>query len=116
MNRRAAQLMHYPESNSPKSGQGGGWACWLLAVLVLGAFLPAVGFMILMAGLFVLCAAYRWAAVMLGLALAVGSTISMIAIMSDPKMGDMAPTGLLFIPWAGFGLWLAAKGISKKRE
>jgi hypothetical protein len=106
--------MHNQESNQPKSGQGGAWGCWLVAVLALGALFPPLGFMVLMIGLFFLCATHRWAAVLLGLTLAVTCAIGAIAILSDPKMGDMAPVGLLFLPWAGFGLWLAAGGSSKK--
>jgi hypothetical protein len=108
-------LMHNQESNQPQSGQGGGWGCWPLAVFGLTPFLPVVAFMVLLLGLFALCVAYRWAAVLLGLTLAVTCAIGAIVFLSDPNMGDMAPVGLLFLPWAGFGLWLAAGRLSKKR-
>jgi hypothetical protein len=100
---------------TPPSGRGSGWVFWVLAVLALSAFLPVVGFMVLLLGLFFLCAAHRWAAVILGLTLAMACVIGAVVILNDPKMGDVAPTGLLFLPWAGVGLWLAAAGFSKKR-
>ena len=108
-------LMHNQESNQPESGQGSGWGCWLLAVFGLTPFLPVVAFVVLLLGLLALCVAYRWAAVLLALTLAVTCAIGAIVFLSDPNMGDMAPVGLLFLPWAGFGLWLAAGGLSKKR-
>jgi hypothetical protein len=108
--------MDNQESSQPKSGQGGGWGCWLMAVLALSALFPPLGFMVLLIGLFFLCAAYRWAAVLLGLTLAVTCVICAIVILNDSKMGDHAFVGILFLPWAGFGLWLAAAGFSKKRE
>jgi hypothetical protein len=110
-------LMHNQESNQPESGQGGvgGWGCWLLAVFGLTPFLPVVAFVVLLLALLALCVAYRWAAVLLGLTLAVTCAIGAVLILSAPDMGDMAPVGLLFLPWAGFGLWLAAGGFSKKR-
>jgi len=108
------RLMQNQQSNQPKSGQGGGWGCWLLAVFVLTPIFPVAAFMVLMVGLFFLCVAYRWAAVVLGLTLAVACVIGAIGILTDPKTGDAAPMGLLFLPWAGLGLWLAAKGLSKK--
>jgi hypothetical protein len=107
-------LMPNQESNQPKSGDGGGWGCWLLAVFVLTPIFPPLAFMVLMAGLFFLCVAYRWAAVLLGLTLAVACVICAIGFLTDPKMGDDAFLGILFLPWAGFGLWLAAGGFSKK--
>ena len=107
--------MHNQQSNQPTSGQGGGWGCWLLAVLWLGAVLPPVGFVVLLLGLLLLCAAHRWAAVLLGLTLAATCMVGAIAIMSDPNMGVTAPTGLLFLPWAGFGLWLATDGHRRKQ-
>ena len=107
--------MQDQQSNQPKSGQGGGWGCWLMAVLALGALFPPLGFMVLLMGLFFLCVAHRWAAVLVGLTLAVACVIGAIVIMNDPKMGDNAFVGILFLPWAGFGLWLAAGGFSKKR-
>ena len=104
-------------SNQPNpvpSGECGGWALWLLATLWLSAILPPVGFGLLFIGLFVLCIAHRVAAVVCGLALAVGCAIGAFKIMSDPKIGDDAIIGVLFLPWAGFGLWLAANGLSRK--
>jgi len=106
--------MNNQQSNQPKSGQGGGWGCWLLAVFGLTPIFPVVAFMVLLIGLFFLCAAYRWAAVLVGLALAVACVIGAIVIMNDPKMGDNAFVEILFLPWAGFGLWLAAGKYSKK--
>jgi hypothetical protein len=106
--------MDNQESSQPKSGQGGCWGCWFMAVLGLGAIFPPVGLMVLLLSLLALCIAYRWAAVLLGLALAVTCAIGAIVILADPKMGDAAWTGLLLLPWAGFGLWLAAGGLSKK--
>jgi hypothetical protein len=106
--------MDSQQSNQPKSGQGGGWGLWLLAVFALTPVLPAVAFVVLLMGLFFLCVAYRWAAVLLGLTLAVACVIGAIAILTDPKMGDNAWTGWLFLFWAGFGLWLAAGKYSKK--
>jgi hypothetical protein len=108
-------LMHNQESDQPHSGQGSGWGCWLLAVFGLTPFLPVVAFVVLLLGLLFLCVAYRWAAVLLGLTLAVTCAIGAVLILSAPDMGDMAPVGLLFLPWAGFGLWLAAGRLSKKR-
>ena len=108
-------LMHNQEFNQPASGQGSGWGCWLLAVFALTPIFPVAAFMVLLLGLFFLCVAYRWAAVLLGLTLAVTCEIGAIVFLSDPNMGDMAPVGLLFLPWAGFGLWLAAGRLSKKR-
>ena len=86
-----------------------------MAVFGLTPVFPVVAFTVLVLGLFALCIAYRWAAVLLGLTLAVTCAIGAIVFLTDPSMGDMAPTGLLFLPWAGFGLWLAAGGLSKKR-
>jgi hypothetical protein len=106
-------LMHNQESNQPDSGQGTGLGCWLLAIF--GPLFPAVAFVALLLGLLLLCAAYRWAAVVLGLTLAVACAIGAILILSAPDMGEMAPVGLLFLPWAGFGLWLAKEGWSRKR-
>jgi hypothetical protein len=108
-------LMHNQESNQPESGQGSGWDCWLLAVFGLTPVLPVVAFTVLVLGLFALCIAYRWAAVLLGLTLAATCVICAIEFLRDPNMGDNAFTGILFLPWAGFGLWLAAGGLSKKR-
>jgi hypothetical protein len=108
-------VMHNQQSNQPKSGQGGGWGCWLMAVLALSAIFPPLAFMVLLMGLFFLCVAYRWAAVLVGLTLAVACVIGAIVILNDPKIGDMAPVGLLFLPWAGLGLWLAVGGFSKNR-
>jgi hypothetical protein len=107
-------LMDNQQSNQPKSGQGGGWGCWLLAVFVLTPIFPVVAFVILLLGLLFLCAVYRWAAILLGLTLAVACAIGAIAILSAPDMGDEACMGLLFLPWAGLGLWLAAGKYSKK--
>lgn len=106
--------MHNQQSNQPKSGQGSGWGCWLLAVFALTPVFPAVAFVVFLLGLLFLCVAYRWAAVLLGLTLAVTCAIGAIEMLSDPKTGDMSPAGLLFLPWVGFGLWLAAGGLSKK--
>jgi hypothetical protein len=108
-------LMHNQESDQPQSSQSSGWGCWLLAVLGLTPFLPVVAFVVRLLGLFALCVEYRWAAVLLGLTLAVTCAIGAVLILSAPDMGDMAPLGLLFLPWAGFGLWLAAGRLSKKR-
>jgi uncharacterized membrane protein len=108
-------FMHNQESNQPESGQGSGCGCWFLAVFALTPIFPVAAFMVLMLGLFFLCVAHRWAAVLLGLTLAVTCAIGAIVFLSDPNMGDMAPVGLIFLPWAGFGLWLAAGRWSKKR-
>jgi len=105
-------LMHNQESNQPKSGKGG-WGCWFLAVLWLGAVLPPVGFVVLVLGLFLLCVAYRWAAIVIGLTLAVTCTVCAISLMTDPESGDVS-IGLLFLPWIGLGLWLAFKGPSRE--
>ena len=86
-----------------------------MAVFALTPIFPVAAFMVLLLGLFFLCVEYRWAAVLLGLTLAVTCAIGAVLILSAPDMGDMAPVGLLFLPWAGFGLWLAAGGLSKKR-
>jgi hypothetical protein len=107
-------LMHNQQSNQPKSGQGGGWVFWLLAVFGLTPVFPVVAFVVLLLGLFFLCVAHRSAAVILGLALAVACVSGAFVILNDPEMGDVAPTGLLFLPWAGFGLWLAGRGLSRK--
>ncbi|MGO8927949.1 MAG: hypothetical protein ACLQU3_13815 [Limisphaerales bacterium] len=107
--------MHNQQSNQPKSGQGSGWGCWLLAVFALTPVFPAVAVAVFLLGLFFLCVAYRWAAVLLGLTLAITCVILAIECLNDPKLGDDAFTGILFLPWAGFGLWLAAGGFSKKR-
>lgn len=85
-----------------------------MAVFALTPFLPAVAFAVLVLGLFFLCVAHRWAAVLLGLTLAITCVVCAIEFLSDPKMGDDASIGILFLPWAGFGLWLAAGGFSKK--
>jgi hypothetical protein len=106
--------MHNQDSNSPKSSQRGGWGCWFLAVFGLTPFLPAVAFAVLLLGLFCLCVAHRGAAVLLGLTLAITCVVCAIEFLSDPKIGDDASIGILFLPWAGFGLWLAAGGFSKK--
>jgi hypothetical protein len=106
--------MHNQGFNQPESGQCSGWGCWVLAIFGLTPLLPVVAFVVLMLGLFFLCVAHRWAAVLLGLTLAVTCTICAIEFLSDPKMGDDAFIGILFLPWAGFGLWLAAGGWSKK--
>ena len=108
-------LMHNQESDQPPSSQGSDWGCWLLAVFALTPIFPVAAFMVLLLGLFFLCVAYRWAAVLLGLTLAVTCAVGAIVFLSDPNMGDMAPVSLLFLPWAGFGLWLAAGRLSKKR-
>jgi len=108
--------MHDQESDPPKSGQGSGWGCWLLVVFALTPFLPIVAFLVLLLGLFALCVAYRWAAVLMGLTLAITGVICAIEFLSYPNMGDDACIGILFLPWAGFGLWLAAGGLSKKRR
>jgi hypothetical protein len=107
--------MHNQEFDQPQSSQGSGWGCWLLAVFGLTPFLPVVAFMVLLLGLFFLSIAHRWAAVLLGLTLAATCVICAIEFLSDPNMGDNAFTGILFLPWAGFGLWLAAGRWSKKR-
>jgi hypothetical protein len=107
--------MHNQEPNQPASGQGGGWGCWLLAVFALTPVLPVVAFGVFLLGLFFLCVAHRWAAVLLGLALAITCGMFAIESLTDPKMGETAPVGLLFLPWAFLGLWLAAGGLSKKR-
>ncbi|HEV8059524.1 MAG TPA: hypothetical protein VGP68_06610 [Gemmataceae bacterium] len=107
--------MQNQESSQPKSSQRGGWACWLLAVFVLTPIFPVAAFVVLMAGLFFLCVAHRWAAVLLGLTLAAACVIGAIVILNDPKMGDNAFLGILFLPWAGVGLWLAGSGLFKKR-
>ena len=86
-----------------------------MAVFALTPIFPVAAFMVLLLGLFFLCVAYRWAAVLLGLTLAVTCAVGAIVFLSDPNMGDMAPVSLLFLPWAGFGLWLAAGRLSKKR-
>ena len=85
-----------------------------MAVFALTPVFPVVAFMVLLLGLFTLCVAYRWAAVLLGLMLAATCVICAIEFLSDPNMGDNAFTGILFLPWAGFGLWLAANGLSRK--
>ena len=85
------------------------------AVAVLLDLQPAPGFDGHWARVFALCIAYRWAAVLLGLTLAATCVICAIEFLRDPNMGDNAFTGILFLPWAGFGLWLAAGGLSKKR-
>ena len=107
-------LMHNQESNQPNSGQNSGCAGLLVAVLGLAFFFPVVAIMVVLLGLFFLCIAYRWAAVLFGLSLAVSCVICAIKILSDPKIDD-AFEGILFVPWAGFGLWLAANGLSKNR-
>ena len=86
-----------------------------MAVFALTPVLPVVAFAVLLLGLFCLCVAHRWAAVLLGLTLAITCVILAVESLSDPKMGDTAPVGLLFLPWACLGLWLAAGGLSKKR-
>ncbi len=110
----SVHLMQNQESSQPKSSQDGGWGCWLLAVFVLTPIFPVAAFVVLMAVLFFLCVAHRWAAVVLGLTLAVACVIGAFVVMTDPKTGDAAPMGLLFLPWAGLGLWMAARGFSKK--
>jgi len=107
--------MNNQKSNQPEPGQGSGCGCWLLAVFGLTPIFPVVAFMVLLIGLFFLCATHRWAAVLVGLTLAVACVIGAIVILNDPKMGDNAFVGILFLPWAGFGLWLSAGGFSKKR-
>ncbi|HEV7924545.1 MAG TPA: hypothetical protein VGR14_04275 [Verrucomicrobiae bacterium] len=106
--------MDNQESNQPNSGQGCGLAFWLLVVFALTPIFPVAAFMVLLLGLFVLCFAHRSAAVLLGLTLAVACVIGAIVILGDPEMSDAAPTGLLLLPWAGLGLWLAAGKYSKK--
>lgn len=91
----------------------GGCASLLVAVLGLAFFFPPVAVLVVLLALFWLCIAYRWAAVLLGLSLTASCVICAVKILSDPKIDD-AFEGILFLPWAGFGLWLAAKGLSKK--
>jgi hypothetical protein len=106
---------HNQESNQSPSSQGCG-CLGLLAVLALTPLAPAVAFLGVLLGLFWLFAVHRWAAVLLGLTLAITCLVCAVVILSDPSMGDMASTGLLFLPWAGFGLWLAAQGLARKRS
>ena len=86
-----------------------------MAVFALTPVLPVIAFGVFLLGLFCLCIAHRWAAILLGLTLAITCVIFAIEFLTDPKMGDDAFIGILFLPWAGFGLWLAAGKGSKKR-
>lgn len=104
--------MNNPNGNH--SGHGGIWAALPLAVVYLSALLPCLAFVLVLFGLLVVCGSCRPLAVLLGLTLAVACVIGAIAIMSASEMGDDACTGLLFLPWAGFGIWIAAGGLSKK--
>lgn len=58
--------MQNQESSQRKSGEGGGWGCWLVVVLVLSAIFPPLASVVLLLGLFFLCVAHRSAAVILG--------------------------------------------------
>ncbi|MCX6928235.1 MAG: hypothetical protein NT154_34245 [Verrucomicrobia bacterium] len=107
--------MQHQESTQSCSGEGCGWGFWLLTVLALSSFFPALAFVGFLLGLLLLCAVYRWASILLGLTLVVGCVILAFVILSDPKIGDSAETVWVLVPWAGFGLWLAARGFSKKR-
>ena len=102
-----------PASENPAKAAAG--VAGSLVVLVLSAIFPPLAFVVLLLGLFFLCVAHRSAAVILGLALAVACVIGAMEIMTDPKMGDNAFVAILFLPWAGAGLWLAGRGLSKKR-
>jgi len=78
--------------------------CCVIPIWLIGYATLYWHFLVL--GLFALCIAYRWAAVLLGLTLAATCVICAIEFLRDPNMGDNAFTGILFLPWAGFGLWL----------
>lgn len=107
--------MHNPDTNQPNSGHGGIWAALPLAVIAVSALLPGVILVVLLFGLLVVCASCRPLAVLMGLTLTVACAIGAIEIMSAPGMGDDASIGLLFLPWAGFGIWIAAGGLSSKK-
>lgn len=64
-------------------------------------------------GFFVLCIASRVASGVLGLVLAVACAAGAFEIMTDPKDGDVG-LGLLFLPWMGLGIFLAADGLKRK--
>jgi hypothetical protein len=82
--------------------------------LGLTAIIPPVGFVLFLVILFMLCATYRLAAVLLGLTLAVACLFCAITFMTDPNLEHLPGFGLLFVPWAVLGLWLAASGLSRK--
>jgi uncharacterized membrane protein len=75
---------------------------------------PPLGFLFVLIGLIVLCVVSRLASVVLGLTLAVVCAVGAFEIMTDPQSGDMWMTGVLFLPWMGFGVWLIADGLKKE--
>jgi len=102
-----------PSDSPPPSRLGGCWLGWVFLTLLLSALLPFVGFFVLLVGLFTLGATCRVAAIVLGLGLAACCIGCAVKLMIDLQSDDM-PLALLFLPWAGFGVWLAIHGAKRK--
>src|SRR5207247_4501703 len=91
------------------SGASNGLGFLLLA---LGAsatgFISGIGFLLVLILLIFLVANSRIAAVLFGLILAIGCGVAGFTFITDtdPKHGDANMFGVVFLPWAGFGLYM----------
>jgi len=95
----------------PDHASGDRWGDCALGVLLLLVLLPIMP-LVLLLGLCVAGARKRSAAILLGLALAIGCGVTGIVFLADPQIEG--GTGALFFPWAGLGVYIVVKALSKR--